>query len=59
MNMKTGRKLLIGTIVFVVGMIGLLWLTIRDGQRILEPDDRQDVVYSQDSSVHENEKEGE
>lgn len=57
--MKSERNILIAAIVFFLGIVGMTLLTIQDGDRILTTDDRQDVVYARDSTVHENEDEGE
>jgi hypothetical protein len=52
--MRVDRRILIAAIIFILGMVGLLVITIRDGHRILDPDHRQDVVYSDDKDSDED-----
>jgi hypothetical protein len=52
--MRLDRRILIAAIIFLLGMVGLLAITIRDGHRILDSEDRQDVVYSDDKDTDED-----
>jgi hypothetical protein len=54
--MRVDRRILIAAIIFILGMVGLLLLTISDGRKILNSDDSENVVYSNDEDTDEDDE---